>query len=104
MSKEQEMFALIEEFETSPLKGIEVYKSKNFTRWKLKREHHLSPEQRKSLRLEKALPVINEFAKWMFQQMKHQLILPKSPIGKAFRYSMNRWISSALTSMTGFWK
>lgn len=55
------------------------------------REHHLSPEQRKSLRLEKALPVINEFTKWMFQQMKHQLILPKSPIGKAFRYSMDRW-------------
>src|SRR5690606_37952610 len=27
----------------------------------------------------------------MFQQMKHQLILPKSPIGKAFRYSMDRW-------------
>ncbi|MCM4161947.1 IS66 family transposase [Antarcticibacterium flavum] len=55
------------------------------------REHNLSPEQRKSLRLENALPIINEFAKWMFQQMKHQLILPKSPIGKAFRYSMDRW-------------
>ncbi|MDT0678729.1 IS66 family transposase [Autumnicola musiva] len=55
------------------------------------REQDLSPAQRKSLRLEKALPVINEFGKWMFDQMKHQLILPKSPIGKAFRYSMDRW-------------
>lgn len=55
------------------------------------RELNLGPDQRKSLRLEKALPIINEFAKWMFQQMKHQLILPKSPIGKAFRYSMDRW-------------
>jgi transposase len=55
------------------------------------REQNLSPQQRKSLRLEKALPVINEFGKWMFDQMKHQLILPKSPIGKAFRYSMDRW-------------
>ncbi|MCM4166053.1 MULTISPECIES: IS66 family transposase [unclassified Arenibacter] len=55
------------------------------------REQNLSPEQRKSLRLEKALPVINEFGKWMFDQMKHQLILPKSPIGKAFKYSMDRW-------------
>lgn len=55
------------------------------------REQDLTPEQRKTLRLEKSLPVMNEFGKWMFQQMKHQLILPKSPIGKAFRYTMDRW-------------
>lgn len=55
------------------------------------REQKLTPEQRKTLRLEKALPVINEFGKWMFDQMKQGSILPKSPIGKAFRYTMDRW-------------
>lgn len=55
------------------------------------REQKLTPEQRKALRLENSLPVINEFGKWMFQQMKHRSILPKSPIGKAFRYSLDRW-------------
>lgn len=55
------------------------------------REKNLEPQQRKALRLQESLPVINEFGKWMFDQMKHQLILPRSPIGKAFRYSMDRW-------------
>lgn len=55
------------------------------------REDNLEPQQRKALRLQESLPVINEFGKWMFEQMKHQLILPRSPIGKAFKYSMDRW-------------
>lgn len=55
------------------------------------REKNLEPQQRKALRLQESLPVINEFGKWMFDQMKHQLILPRSPIGKAFKYSMDRW-------------
>lgn len=55
------------------------------------RERKLDPRERKALRLEESLPVINEFGKWLFQQMKQQLILPKSPIGKAFRYTMDRW-------------
>lgn len=55
------------------------------------REKNLAPPQRKALRLEESLPVINEFGKWMFDQMKQGPILPKSPIGKAFRYTMDRW-------------
>ncbi len=55
------------------------------------RKNNLNPEQRKALRLAESLPVINEFGKWMFDQMKNRLILPKSPIGKAFRYAMDRW-------------
>uniref|UniRef100_UPI000479EE9B IS66 family transposase n=1 Tax=Arenibacter latericius TaxID=86104 RepID=UPI000479EE9B len=55
------------------------------------RQRELNPKERKALRLEESLPVINEFGKWLFQQMKQQLILPKSPIGKAFRYTMDRW-------------
>lgn len=55
------------------------------------REDKFTPDQRKELRLEKALPILNELGKWMFQQMRNHQILPKSPIGKAFRYTMDRW-------------
>ena len=55
------------------------------------REQKLAPDQRKELRLEKSLPILNELGKWMFQQMRNHQLLPKSPIGKAFRYTMDRW-------------
>lgn len=55
------------------------------------RKNGLDPDQRRELRLEKSLPILNELGKWMFQQMRNHLILPKSPIGKAFRYTMDRW-------------
>lgn len=55
------------------------------------RENNLSPQERKILRLEESLPVINEMGKWMVNQLKNHHILPKSQIGKAFRYSMDRW-------------
>lgn len=55
------------------------------------RENNLSPQERKILRLEESLPIINEMGKWMVNQLKNHHILPKSQIGKAFRYSMDRW-------------
>src|SRR5690606_6265468 len=55
------------------------------------REQGMSPQQRKELRLDRSLPVINEFGKWMAQQIRDRHILPKSQIGKAFAYSMARW-------------
>lgn len=55
------------------------------------REDNLDPDQRKELRLEKSLPILNELGKWMFQQMRNHQLLPKSPIGKAFKYTMDRW-------------
>lgn len=55
------------------------------------RENKLDAEQRKELRLDKSLPVINELAKWMTRELKSGAILPKSPIGKAMSYCLNRW-------------
>jgi transposase len=55
------------------------------------REEKLHPEQRKELRLEKSLPVLNEFGKWMVEELKNHHLLPKSQIAKAFRYSLDRW-------------
>lgn len=57
----------------------------------LAREEKMEPSQRKELRLEKSLPIINEFGKWMVEELKNHHILPKSQIGKAFRYSLGRW-------------
>jgi transposase len=53
------------------------------------REEKLTPEQRKVLRLEKSLPILNELGKWISKEVK--TTLPKSPIGKAMRYAQDRW-------------
>jgi transposase len=49
----------------------------------------LTPGQRKELRLEKSLTIINTLGKWISQEEKNTL--PKSSIGIAMRYSMGRW-------------
>jgi len=52
---------------------------------------NLSVEQRKEIRLEKALPIINELGKWLsVQRPKH---LPKSDFRKAIEYATNLWPS-----------
>jgi transposase len=53
------------------------------------REQGLSAQQRKELRLAEALPVLNAMGKWISEQLKQ--VLPKSGIGKALRYSAERW-------------
>jgi transposase len=53
------------------------------------REEKLNADQVKQLRLDESLPVINELGKWMFAEVKNPL--PKSQIGKAMRYAMERW-------------
>ena len=55
------------------------------------REQNLTHDQRHVLRLEKSLPIINEIGAYIY---KHKgSTTPKSPIGKAFEYCSNRWIS-----------
>lgn len=49
----------------------------------------MEAEERKELRLQKALQIINEMGKWIAEENKK--VLPKSAIGKAFRYSIERW-------------
>ncbi|AFU68596.1 transposase, IS66 family, Orf3 [Psychroflexus torquis ATCC 700755] len=55
------------------------------------RENNLNPKERKKLRLDESLGIIDEFGKWMVNQLKDHHILPKSTIGKAMSYSLNRW-------------
>jgi transposase len=53
------------------------------------REENLSPQQRYELRLEKALPILNELSKWIVETYKE--VLPKSALGKATAYCIPRW-------------
>ena len=51
----------------------------------------LTPEERKELRLNQALPVINTLGQWLHAQ--RQQVLPKSPIGMAIEYVTPLWES-----------
>lgn len=57
----------------------------------LARESELSHQERHALRIEKSLPIINEIGQYITQQ--RDKVTPQSPIGKAFDYCTNRWIS-----------
>ena len=57
----------------------------------LARESNMSSGERYTLRLEKSLPVINEIGQYIYREKSK--VLPQSPIGKAFNYCSNRWIS-----------
>jgi transposase len=57
----------------------------------LAREAEMSHEQRHALRLDKSLPIINEIGQYI--QQERNKVTPKSPIGQAFEYCANRWIS-----------
>lgn len=53
------------------------------------REKSLDTDQTKELRLQKALPQYNLLGKWISANISK--VLPKSPIGVAMRYTLERW-------------
>ena len=53
------------------------------------REGNLTHAQRKDLRLEESLPLMNELGKMIVEMRK--TAIPMSPMGKALNYSINRW-------------
>ena len=57
----------------------------------LARESEMSHQERHALRLERSLPIINEIGQYI--QQERNKVTPQSPIGKAFEYCANRWIS-----------
>lgn len=57
----------------------------------LARESGMSHEERHALRLDKSLPIINEIGQYIAQESDK--VTPHSPIGIAFGYCLNRWIS-----------
>jgi len=53
------------------------------------RNARLTAADRKELRLDHALPILNDLGKWMAQESKRTI--PKSPIGEALNYTITRW-------------
>jgi len=51
----------------------------------------LSVQERHAIRLEEALPIINDLGKWLHQE--RNAVLPKSLMGKAIQYCTNLWSS-----------
>lgn len=52
------------------------------------RKNDLTLKERKQLRLEEALPILNQLAEWMKEEISQ--VLPKSTISKAIAYSASR--------------
>jgi transposase len=49
----------------------------------------MTPSKLKRLRRTQSAPILEEFKKWIQEQ--GQMVLPKSPIGKAMAYTTNNW-------------
>ena len=49
----------------------------------------LEGDARRDARQQYAAPILNTFEAWLKKEQPH--VLPKSPIGKAFTYTMNQW-------------
>ncbi len=55
------------------------------------REKQLSFDERKEVRQKQSVPILEKLGEWMKEQFVQQKVLPKSPMGKAISYSLNRW-------------
>src|SRR6202008_2177343 len=53
------------------------------------KEQNLSLDVVKTIRQEQAVPILTSLGKWMKEQYLHAI--PKSSIGKALGYSIERW-------------
>lgn len=63
------------------------------------REQKYTHEQREELRKKKSLPVLLEMKGWL--KTNHLHVLPKSLIGKAINYSLERWDKLSLYASNG---
>jgi transposase len=63
------------------------------------KERDLTYDQRKEARIEEAIPILEELGKWMKAQYIETL--PKSPIGRALAYSIERWDKLCLYTTNG---
>jgi transposase len=63
------------------------------------KEQELSYDERRAERMEKSLTILEALGKWMKEQ--YLQTLPKSPIGKALAYSIERWDRLCLYTTNG---
>lgn len=55
------------------------------------KEQDLSYDERKVIRQEQSVPILDALGKWMREEYTKAKVLPKSPIGMAMAYSIKRW-------------
>lgn len=55
------------------------------------REKEMDEEQRLHLRKQEAAPILEELGRWLNEQFTEGRILPRSPIGQAITYTLQRW-------------
>jgi transposase len=72
---------------------------KLYTIERIIKEQHLSVEEIKLVRQIKSVPILATLGAWMKQQ--YMQTLPKSAIGKAFGYSIERWEKLSLYTKNG---
>lgn len=63
------------------------------------KEQSLTIEQWAEVRLQKSIPLLDSLGKWMKEQ--YMYVTPKSPIGKALAYSIQRWKRLSLYTENG---
>lgn len=63
------------------------------------RELKLSHDQRLKLRQEKSVPILKDLNSWMIENYK--AVVPKSPIGQALHYCLERWDKLILYTTNG---
>ena len=64
------------------------------------KKNNLDPEKIKTYRQEKSKPILDEFKKWL--QEKQLKAPPKSVLGNAISYALNRWASLTVYLKYGF--
>jgi len=65
------------------------------------KEKDLSYDQRKIIRQQQAVPILDALGKWMTAEYIQRKVLPKSPIGIAMAYSIKRWDKLILYTSNG---
>jgi len=63
------------------------------------KEQQLTPDQALALRQQQAVPILQKFGQWMKEQ--YVQTLPKSTIGKALGYSIERWNELSIYATDG---
>ena len=63
------------------------------------KEKNLPDEQKQIVREQKAKPILQHLGKWMKEQ--YTQVLPKSPIGQALAYSIERWDRLSIYTTNG---
>jgi len=75
----------------------ELYKVEQYSR-----EQELTFEERKDLRQERSVPILNELEQWMKDELTE--VLPKSAIGGAIIYSLKLWKRLTRYTEDGRWE